>query len=91
MEEKPYKFESSNPRVASNIEQPAQLYPLAAAIFVGSIYMYSRRKFRLDQNALNFLVFTGASTFASYQWASAILSSPIIEAGLRNNAKELQQ
>ena len=53
--------------------------------------MYSRKKFRFDQNALNFLLFTGASTFASYQWASLFLSSPVIEAGLLNNKKELQQ
>ena len=91
MEEKPYKFEGANPRIASNIEEPSQLYTLSAGIFVGSVYMYSRKKFRIDQNALNFLLFTGASTFASYQWASLFLSSPVIEAGLLNNKKELQQ
>ncbi len=90
MDEQPYKFESSNPRVASNVERHSQLTTLSAAIFLGSLYIYSRRIFRIDQNAFKFLTFTGASAFASYQWASAILSSPTIEAGLINNAKELQ-
>ena len=91
MEDKPYKFEGANPRVASNIERPQTMWYLTGAIFVGSLYLYNRRTFRMDQNVLNFLGFTVASTFASYQWASTILSSPIIEAGLINNAKELQQ
>ena len=90
MDEKPYKFESSNPRVATNVERSNNVLFLSGAIFAASIYMYSRRTFRIDQNALNFFLFTGASAFASYQWASTFLSSPINEAGLINNAKELQ-
>lgn len=91
MDEKPYKFESSNPRIATNVEQPAALYYLSGAIFVASLAVYNKRAFRMDQNALNFLLFTGASAFASYQWAATILSTPINDAGLINNAKELQQ
>ncbi len=90
MEDKPYKFDGANPRVATNVERPASLYYLTGAIFVGSLYLYNRRTFRMDQNVLNFLGFTGASAFASYQWASTFLSSPINEAGLINNARELQ-
>ena len=90
MDEKPYKFESSNPRIATNIERSNNVLYLSAAIFVGSLYLYNLRTFRMDSNAVNFLLFSGASAFASYQWASAALSSPIIEAGLINNAKELQ-
>ena len=91
MEDKPYKFEGSNPRVATNIEFPQKVWYVSGAIFVGSLYLYNRRTFRMDQNVLNFLGFTGASAFASYVWASTFLSSPVIEAGLINNAKELQQ
>ncbi len=90
MEDKPYKFDCLNPRVATNVERPASLYYLTGAIFVGSLYLYNRRTFRMDKNVLNFLGFTGASAFASYQWASTFLSSPINEAGLINNARELQ-
>ena len=90
MDEKPYKFESSNPRVATNVERSNNILFLSGAIFAASIYMYSRRTFRIDQSAFNFLLFSGASAFASYQWASTFLSSPINEAGLINNAKELQ-
>ncbi len=90
MDEKPYKFESSNPRIATNVEDSNNVYYLSGAIFSASIYMYSRKKFRIDQNAFNFLLFTGASTFASYQWAATFLRSPINEAGLLNNANETQ-
>ena len=90
MDEKPYKFESSNPRVATNVERSNNVYYLSGAICAASVYLYSRRIFRVNQNALNFMLFTGASTFASYQWAATFLSSPINEAGLINNAKELQ-
>ena len=90
MDEKPYKFDASNPRVVTNVERSNNVLYLSGAIFAASLYLYSRRTFRIDQNALNFLLFSGASGFASYQWASAFLSSPINEAGLLNNAKELQ-
>ena len=90
MDEKPYKFESENPRIATNVERPQSLWYLTGAIFVASLWMYNKRTFRYDQNVLSFLGFTGASAFASYQWASTFTSSPINEAGLINNAKELQ-
>ena len=90
MDDKPYKFDSSNPRLVTNVERPASLYYLTGAIFVGSLYLYNRRTFRIDQNAINFLLFSVGSGFASYQWASTFLSSPINEAGLINNERELQ-
>ena len=70
MDEKLYKFEGPNPRVATNVEEPSNLLYLSGAIFIGSLYLYNKRTFRIDQNALNFLLFSGASAFASYQWAS---------------------
>ena len=48
MDEKPYKFESSNSRVATNVEQSNNVYYLSGAIFAASIYLYSRRTFRID-------------------------------------------
>ncbi len=91
MDEKPYKFESANPRVATNVERPSTLYYAWGGIFVASLFLYNKRTFRFDQNVINFLGFTGASAFASYQWAATFLSSPENEAGLINNGKELAQ
>ena len=88
MDDKPYKFDPSNPRIVSNIQKPTTIATAAGLIFVGSLYFYNRRVFRIDQNAINFLLFTGASALASYQYANFFLSSPIIEAGLRNDERE---
>ncbi len=66
MDDKPFKFESSNPRIATNVEANPNVFYLSGAIFAASLYVYSRRTFRIDQNALNFLLFSGASAFASY-------------------------
>lgn len=91
MDDKPFKFEGPNPRIATNVEAHPQLYYLTGALFVGSIYLYSKRIFRVNQNFTNFALFTGASAFASYQWAATFLSSPVNEAGLINNAQETAQ
>ena len=87
MEEKPYKFEDpENRRRASNItERPNTITPVAGAIFLASLYLYQRKIFRIDRNAINLLLFTGASSLPSYSYASYIMSTPIIEAGLLNN------
>ena len=92
MDDKPFKFDSANPRIVTNVkDESTNLYALSAGIFVASLYFYNRRTFRMDQNALNFLLFSGASAFASVQWAKTILTSPVEEAGLLNNKNELQQ
>ena len=90
MEEKPYKFEDpANKRIASNIVQrPNSVMPVAGLIFTASILLYSRKVFRIDKNAMNLLLFSGASAFASYSYANFFMSTPIIEAGLMNNQKE---
>ena len=89
MDDKPYKYDATNPRLVTNVEHPSTLMYLTGAIFLGSLYVYNRRAFRIDQNYLNFVLFSGASAFASYQWASVMLNSPINEAGLINNVNEL--
>ena len=48
MEEKLYKFEGPNPRVATNVEESSSLLYLSGAIFIGSIYLYNKRTFRID-------------------------------------------
>jgi hypothetical protein len=85
MDLKPYKFDPHNPRIVTNVERPNSVYGVAAALFLGSLYVYNRKIFRIDQNALNFLLFTAGSAFASYQYANFFLNTPINEAGLLNN------
>ena len=48
MDEKLYKFEGPNPRVATNVEEPSNLLYLSGAIFIGSLYLYNKRTFRID-------------------------------------------
>lgn len=48
MDEKPYKFESGNPRIASNVQRPSNVPILAGALFVGSLYLYNRKIFRIN-------------------------------------------
>jgi len=91
MEEKPYKFDAHNPRIVTNVDKSNTVYVAAAALFLGSLYVYNRKIFRIDQNALNFLGFTAASAFASYQYANFFLNSATNEAGLLNNEKERKQ
>ena len=89
MDIKPYKFDSGNPRIVSNVHNKTNtVYGVAAALFVGSLYLYNRKIFRIDQNSLNFLMFTAGSAFASYQYANFIVNSPTDEAALKNNQRE---
>lgn len=90
MEDKPYKFDPLNKRVVTNIENSNKVYGVAAALFLGSLYVYNRRIFRIDQNALNFLLFTAGSAFASYSYADFFLNSATNEAAILNNQKEHQ-
>ncbi len=91
MDDKPYKFDSANPRFVTNIERSNNVYYATAALFVYSVRAYQRRIFRLDNNVLNFALFTAGSAWASYEYANFALSSPIIEAGIKNNELETQR
>ncbi len=46
--EQTYKFDPVNPRLVTNVEKPSSLYYLSGAIFLGSLYVYNRRTFRVD-------------------------------------------
>lgn len=89
--EKPFKFESKNSRVVTNIRNNSMIYGVAAGLFLGSLYVYNRRFFRVDQNTMNLLLFTAGSAFASYQYANFFLSSGAEEAAILNNKKEHQR
>ncbi len=88
MEKNPYKFSPSNSRLVVGNERPSMVTYGTAALFLGSVYFYNRRFFRIDGNAVNMLAFTVASLPASYAYASYFFSSPVIEAAIINNDRE---
>lgn len=91
MDEKPYKFDPKNPRLVTNVSRPEDnIKYLTGTLFLGSVYLYATKRFRVDKNAIKLLMFTGGSALASYAYADFFLSSPIIEAGLLNNEREKQ-
>ena len=77
MNEKPYKYDKVNPRLVTNCAQNPNVMYLSGAIFLMSMNMYNNRTFRIDKNALNFIMFAGASAFASFQWASLLMDTSI--------------
>lgn len=93
MEEKPYKFENpKNPRLVTNIEKPFEkIYYVAGGLWLGSMYLYTKNVFRIYKRPVPLLLFTLGSALASYEYADYFMSSPIIEAGLMNNERELQK
>ena len=88
MEEKPYKFDSKNPRLVTNIKQDEKIPYYAGLFFLASMQLYRRKVYRLNGNIINFAFFTGASVWCSYAYANYFFSSPIIEAGIMNNERE---
>lgn len=90
MEKNPYTFDASNSRIVTNAEQPSLVATGAAAIFVGSLYLYNRRFFRIDNNIINATAFAVASAPASYAYANTLFNSATNEAGLLNNQRETQ-
>ena len=89
MEPSPYTIVDN--RVTVGAERPPYVAVGAGALFVLSVSLYHRRFFRVDQNAMNFLAFTVASAPAAWTYSSFAFSSPTIEAGIKNNAKELRE
>lgn len=83
-----FTYDNSNHRIVTGPERPGYMMPLTALVFGLSLYGYNRRIFRIDQNSMNFMIFAGASLFASYGWVNFATSTPDIEAGLMNNKKE---
>lgn len=89
MDLKPFKFDSVNPRLVTNVQANNTVYYAAAGLFLLSMRVYHRRIFRVDENSLNLAGFAAASALASYSYASFLLDSAENEAGLINNEKEL--
>ena len=62
--------------------------PLIGAFYAGSVYMFYRKRFRIDNNFVNFLGFSAAACPASIVFANTFAGNTEIEAGLLNNEKE---
>ena len=73
MEECPYTFDQSNKRLVTGCERDSRILPCAGAIFLGSLYVYSKRRFRIDQNFINLMGFTVGAAPASYVYANLCL------------------
>ena len=87
--ESPYKFESSNPRVVTNVNFNQQkIYAGAAALYGASLYIYARKFLRIDGNAVAFGAFAACSLPASYAYAKFFLSDAENEAAHINNKRE---
>ena len=88
MEKNPYTFDEKNPRLVVNCERDAKLMSTMAAVFLGSVYMFNKKRFRIDQNAINLLAFTAGACPASYFIAQQLVGDATVEAGLLNNERE---
>ena len=89
MEPCPYTFDEKNPRLVVNCERDSRLMPAAGAIFLTSVYMFNKKRFRVDQNAINLLGFTAGAVPASMVYANLLFGDSKVEAGLLNNDKEM--
>ena len=88
MEKNPYTFDEKNPRLVKGCERDYRLAPTAGAIFLTSVYMYNKKRFRIDQNAINLIGFTVGAVPASCVFANMVFGDSIVEAGLLNNQRE---
>ena len=91
MDKSPFTYDTDRPRTVLECERPAHVYAVAGVLFAGSVMMYNRRFFRVDNNLVNMAGFTLASIPASYSYASYFFSSANVEAGMINNQQEQGQ
>ena len=83
-----FKFDSGNKRMALDCDKPVTVMAATGALFVGSVFLYSKNIFKLDRNATNFMMFTAGSALASYGWADFALGNAEHDAGRINNERE---
>ena len=88
MEKNPFTFDEKNPRLVVDCERDYRLLPAMGAIFLGSVYMFNKRRFRIDSNAANLIAFTAGACPASYVFANTLFGDYNVEAGLLNNERE---
>lgn len=90
MDQSPYKFDSSNPRLVSNVAENKTVYYAAGALFLLSMRFYHKNIFRINERSADFAAFTVGSLFSSYAIANFALDSATNQAGLLNNQIEQQ-
>ena len=88
MNDNPFTFDKSNSRLVVNCERDYRIIPTTGAIFLGALYMYNKKRFRIDQNFVNFMGFAVGACPISYIYANQIWGSSEVEAGILNNQRE---
>ena len=91
--ETPYTFTKENPRKVDEVNGKAcvannSVFVGAGALYLFSLFAYSRRYLRIDGNAVTAGAFAVASLPASFAYAKFFLSDAETEAALLNNDKE---
>jgi len=49
----------------------------AASLLLSSLYLYRKKVYRYDKNALNLSLFTGASAWTSYKTSSFLFNNTV--------------
>jgi hypothetical protein len=86
--ENPYKFDTKNHRVVINVNRSNNVYLGTGALYLTSLYLYSRRFLRVDGNGVAAGAFAAFSLPAAYAYARFFLSDAETEAAKINNARE---
>ncbi len=85
----PYKFNPLHPRIVTNVQsQESKIYGASAALYLTSLYLYSRKFLRVDGNVVNFATFAVFSIPAAYSYSRFFLDSAENEAAKLNNDLE---
>mmetsp|Transcript_9016 Transcript_9016/g.13786 ORF Transcript_9016/g.13786 Transcript_9016/m.13786 type:complete len:92 (+) Transcript_9016:12-287(+) len=87
--ENPFKFHPQHHRVVTNFEnKQGKVLVGTGFIYAFSLYWYSRRFFRIDQNTINAAAFAAFSLPVAYAYSKFFLSDANTEAAMMNNSKE---
>ena len=87
--ESPYKYSPTHSRIVTNVSsQESKIYGVSAALYLTSLYLYSRKFLRVDGNVVNFATFAVFSLPAAYSYSRFFLDSAENEAAKKNNELE---
>ena len=98
MEANPYTFDEKNPRLVTlcdtgegkmmPLERSKYFIPYVGAFYLGSVYMFYKKRFRIDGDFVKMLGFSAGACPASIIFANSCCGSTELEAALLNNEKE---
>ena len=88
--ESPYTFgDASNNRLVTNTSDTSgKVYGATTAIYLTSLYTYTRKVLRVNGNVVNFAGFAALSLPAAYAYSKFVFDSAENEAALLNNSLE---